>query len=827
MPLALDDASGPGRPICKALTRLILEIDLLWQELLVESKQCRDQRLCVHLNLKYLTNKILMIPSDLIKRLINRKRILWKPQEILDKESKKNADRGRVPDLDEPGRSEKLRHTQDIPALNPQRDPYSAWEPVICAATPMAPSPGWLGSDRPRRMGWQAERSGTPTCESHPDSQDQSYLHLMEYLPPNTKETLLAAGEGFWSEPSEHLALSHLQVFSALVLDPSANIQGRVAALSKFRNATTFPLFDGADEKQAAKLVSMLMDADDATRSSSIAMARSMAATRLKVPYLTSTAHPQRTDFQQLLSNFLQDPDEKTRACASRSLMTLWSTGVTPDASWYTRLSAMLKDDDEEIRASIMDIMWEIVRTNPDLRLGQQIKGKKIVRLTDDAFVKFCDMTNDSSERVRAKVSRILHIMLHLVYVRHKRRRIVSQIALPTLLQAFLLLGRFRNVTGVVLQQTLSKQLMSMKRQFDSRDQKQASDFDLETSGGDLLLDAASCGAFIHGLEDEYEEVRNSAVGEFSIGNGSFLGAEDAACALSLESEDFALKCLDFLVGALMLPKFASVPRFELMPPLHPHTLIPYPHELIPVLRFFADMFNDEMAAVRLNAVHSLRKIALRHTIVLDDEQLQTVLIVLQDASASVRDGAHRGLGLIKVRNPPAVGVLLALLVKDFLRFPEDTLSVYQALYEIGRNHKDLIEPLIPTLLRFDKQFLPQEVDLEDQTRKSFAYWSPWTGSVIQRERHFLSMYSVLIPDIANLMLIFGGCDANKNLAKVLPAYVATQAMYVRDKFASCFSASKVSRLLIIFLEAFLHACRGLTYVFICMLGRVNRICFG
>lgn len=56
-------------------------------------------------------------------------------------------------------------------------------------------------------------------------------------------------------------------------------------------------------------------------------------------------------------------------------------------------------------------------------------------------------------------------------------------------------------------------------------------------------------------------------------------------------------------------------------------------------------MFNDEMESVRMNAVHSLRKVANKHAISLDRNQLKSVMMVLQDGNPTVRQAAYSMLG--------------------------------------------------------------------------------------------------------------------------------------------------------------------------------------
>ena len=88
------------------------------------------------------------------------------------------------------------------------------------------------------------------------------------------------------------------------------------------------------------------------------------------------------------------------------------------------------------------------------------------------------------------------------------------------------------------------------------------------------LVTGGSCGAFIHGLEDEFLEVRGESV--------------DALCDLAIACPKLAAKSIDFLV----------------------------------------DMFNDEIEAVRLKAIIALTRIT--HYVLLSDDQIEIVLSVIE-----------------------------------------------------------------------------------------------------------------------------------------------------------------------------------------------------
>ncbi len=89
------------------------------------------------------------------------------------------------------------------------------------------------------------------------------------------------------------------------------------------------------------------------------------------------------------------------------------------------------------------------------------------------------------------------------------------------------------------------------------------------------LMDQGACGAFVHGLEDQCMAVRARSI-------------ESIAILASRNRGAFARQAIDFLV----------------------------------------DMFNDEIEAVRLQAVHSLTRIG--NLVVIREDQLDTILSALE-----------------------------------------------------------------------------------------------------------------------------------------------------------------------------------------------------
>jgi integrator complex subunit 4 len=153
--------------------------------------------------------------------------------------------------------------------------------------------------------------------------------------------------------------------------------------------------------------------------------------------------------------------------------------------------------------------------------------------------------------------------------------------------------GKVDLVSSKFLLQTLDKKLMSdlrlKKNQKNRQKQLVANEWSTSTTTAATqdasdsvitdednlnLMASGACGAFIHGLEDEYLEVRVEAV--------------DSLCRLAVNCPKLAAKSIDFLV----------------------------------------DMFNDEIEQVRLKAILALTKIL--HYVLLGDDQIDIVVSVIE-----------------------------------------------------------------------------------------------------------------------------------------------------------------------------------------------------
>ena len=126
------------------------------------------------------------------------------------------------------------------------------------------------------------------------------------------------------------------------------------------------------------------------------------------------------------------------------------------------------------------------------------------------------------------------------------------------------------------------------------------------------LMAMGACGAFIHGLEDEFLAVRSASI--------------DALTCLSTKNGKLANLALDFLV----------------------------------------DMFNDEIESVRLKAIEALTLTA--DHICLQAHQLETILWALDDCSFIVREKLHEMLQASNIATKDGLQNVIGKLLENLKR---------------------------------------------------------------------------------------------------------------------------------------------------------------
>lgn len=324
-----------------------------------------------------------------------------------------------------------------------------------------------------------------------------------------------------------------------------------------------------------------------------------------------------------------EDSDARVRKSAFTATMTILYGGAKLGMESYQSAVVALSDDNEDVRIEACKLIWLMANTHSHLSIQRGATPEKIV---DHGFKQICNMVSDISPKVRGKACQIL--------------------------------GSLRGVSRPLLMQSLSKKLIVAQEAFNSSDpfdKTQIADEQPEImslSKDNKLIESSAHGAFIHGLEDEYMEVRASTV--------------DSICELSLRSEEFALESIEFMV----------------------------------------DMFNDEIDAVRVNSLNSLRKIG--NIVSFSPFQLAVVLAILEDRTPKVRFAAHQVLRSTKLTNITCLQNTITALLNNLTKYPSDMSIVFLSLKEFGRNHPGFIELVTTDLLKLDPRFLAQEAEIDD-----------------------------------------------------------------------------------------------------------------
>ncbi|XP_012231762.1 integrator complex subunit 4 [Linepithema humile] len=326
--------------------------------------------------------------------------------------------------------------------------------------------------------------------------------------------------------------------------------------------------------------------------------------------YLTASA---ADDILTLIGNYARSQDPRVRAQAFETMAELHShRGCRLPASFFKEACAALRDDYEIVRRAVLKLIWLLGREYPEnIIVGPD--GEDI-RMVDCAFSQICSLMGDLSPRVRAS--------------------------------AMSLLGTMKSVSRRYIEQALDKKQKVV-----------------ETDRSEVEEKSGSCGAFIHGLEDEFLEVRTAAV--------------EALCTLSLEQPSIARVSLDFMV----------------------------------------DMFNDEIQDVRLRAIESLRKMSA--SVTLQEDQLETILGALEDFSGEVREGLHAMLAASHLATTNCLYMCVNRLVDNLSRYPQDRESIRSCLAALGASHPYLTLPLVPQLLGRHPFFDTPEPDVDEPSYAS------------------------------------------------------------------------------------------------------------
>ncbi|KAI8912119.1 armadillo-type protein [Powellomyces hirtus] len=381
-------------------------------------------------------------------------------------------------------------------------------------------------------------------------------------------------------------------------------------------------LHDEQSPVSSEKLSAKILRSDSRTRCASAALATAESMQSLvhpgkPPPAAASGKQPNTWPSSSMFSTLRWLAKNGTPAARMMALHHFQAhiTTLAPHQQFQELLLDLMKDDSEGVRMLAMHSFWQLyMLLNKTMDMTIRSHTQKI----DSMFIAICGMLGDPAYAIRAK--------------------------------ACVYLGTFDRVTSRPLAQSLQKNAISSSQKQKSKQNTQQSS----------TVDPQVFGAFVHGVEDEFEIVRNAAV--------------DSLTSLSMNSSSFTTAALSF----------------------------------------FVDMFNDEAESVRLNSIVSFHQLAHVQVVTLNEEQIKMMSMVLQDSSQEVRLAAHRFLGVVRALNAAGLMQMLDILLQGIRRFPTDNASAYECLRNIGKTNADIIDPLLPKVFHLDKRYLPREQDLGD-----------------------------------------------------------------------------------------------------------------
>eukprot|EP00741_Cyanophora_paradoxa_P008243 tig00001269_g7974.t1 len=385
---------------------------------------------------------------------------------------------------------------------------------------------------------------------------------------------------------------------------------------------------------------------------------RAAALELLAVAAPVAGASPLAADVEDLVTRFAADCDPAVRAAALLGALRLQQRGGRLPRRAYEAAVAALNDGSECVRLAAVRVVAAAGAAYGDETLS--VERGRPSRLVDDAFAHLCNKTTDASAAVRALACGVL--------------------------------GGMHGVQEALLRQTLSKEVIAGVRvagvaesgsRYVSSEGGDAGDDEAEAAAGGeggRLLDSGAAGAFVHGLEDEFEGLGPRA--EDAAQND--IGAVPAPPPDSL-NHPWPGPPGPPLPGAWSLGLDPARPRAA--PQAGPRRQPAGP--------------DTGRRQVRILAIHSVAKICARAA-ALRPEQLLVVLKTLEDKNADVRSAVHSLLAGLRIPSAELVQKTIEALLACLQRNPGDLPSVYECVARLGERHAAEGRELMQALLRID-----------------------------------------------------------------------------------------------------------------------------
>ncbi|XP_028760917.1 protein SIEL-like [Neltuma alba] len=292
---------------------------------------------------------------------------------------------------------------------------------------------------------------------------------------------------------------------------------------------------------------------------------------------------------------FTKDPYPYVRKACLDGLVDLINHGVFEDSSLadgcYHCAVQLLGDMEDCVRSSAIRVVssWGLMLAASDADMKSY--------WSNEVFAKLCSMARDMSMEVRV--------------------------------EAFCALGKIEIVSEDLLLQTLSKRVLEVG--------KKKEVFGRNTTEQFKMLAASVAGALVHGLEDEFFEVRKSACQSLQ--------------RLAVLSAEFAHEALNILM----------------------------------------DVLNDDSVTVRLQALKTMYYMATSGCLKVQEKHLHMFIGVLADNNREVRCAARKIFKQVKLNSLLLFKSAIDGLLDSLNIYPQDEADVFSAVSHIGRNHQQFV----------------------------------------------------------------------------------------------------------------------------------------
>ncbi|GLJ23248.1 hypothetical protein SUGI_0439750 [Cryptomeria japonica] len=300
----------------------------------------------------------------------------------------------------------------------------------------------------------------------------------------------------------------------------------------------------------------------------------------------------------EIFEGLTKDPFPSVRKAALDGLVRLHKKGYKLSKGCYKRATALLQDKDELVRLSAIKVVHEYVV------VSHKIEEIHTTTQINQAFLQLCTLSRDMNMRVRS--------------------------------EALEALGEMGPLSENVLLQALSKKILgkaTKKLTSGIQDVKDPLDCGEEFN----LLTLSAAGAFLHGVEDEFFEVRVATI--------------HSLVRLSGFSKQFADGALDLLM----------------------------------------DMLNDDSLEVRMHTLHGLLHMAQLDHLRVQEKHMHMFLGMLEDINADIRSGARRLLGHMKLPSISMFKMSFNALIENLDKHPQDEKDIISVMYHIGKTHSTFV----------------------------------------------------------------------------------------------------------------------------------------